>query len=152
MTQSETSINPERFAELAETYGGTLARWPAADRAGAEALLQGAPDLAELLAQARDLDSLLLEATAPSPSADLARRIIAEAPRARTSPSAHLRRWLWGLAGLGLLASGAAAGATVVALAPAPADSFNGIYDQGGLDEIAALDRSQAPRSQASGP
>lgn len=148
MTLSQPSISRARFVELAATYGGSIGRWPKADQFGAEAILQAAPELRGVLAEAGDLDALLFEAEVPRPSADLVRRIIAEAPRAKSSPSAHLRRWLWGLAAVGLLASGAAAGATVVALAPAPVDSLNGIYDQGDLGEVAALDHVPAAPSQ----
>lgn len=149
MKPTKTPMTPERFAYLAESYGGSIARWPQADRAAAETLLQTAPELKMMLARARDLDDVLFTSLVPSPSAELARRILSQAPQARSGPSPALWRWLSGLVAVGVLASGAAAGAAVVALSPGQSDGLNGIYDHTGLGEVAVMDRSQAPSSQA---
>lgn len=53
-------MTPERFAQLAEAYGGHLHRWPRAEQAEAQALLDaGDASLLEVLHQARWLDGQL---------------------------------------------------------------------------------------------
>ncbi|MHB8283307.1 MAG: hypothetical protein ACYDD1_01385 [Caulobacteraceae bacterium] len=152
MKPIDAPMTLERFCELAESYGGAIARWPQAERPPAEALLQEVPELSMIVARERDLDDLLFGSTIPSPPAALARRIIAQAPQPKAEPSGALRRWLSGLAAMGVLASGAAVGAAVVALSPAgQVDSLNGIYDHAGLSEIAAAGPSRTSSSQASG-
>ena len=102
-------MNTERFQTLAEAFGGDVARWPAVDRDAAAALMAADPAwAATVLAQASALDELLGECATPQPSATLAHRIVAGAPRSRAG-----RRWIgWLLpAGMGAgLAAACAAG------------------------------------------
>jgi hypothetical protein len=80
-------IGLQRFAELAAAYGGDLARWPAAERAGAAALVVEEPEeTGAILAQARALDAALDLVTAPPPSDLLARRILKAAPKPKGAP------------------------------------------------------------------
>jgi anti-sigma factor RsiW len=81
-------MTPERFASLVEAWGADSARWPAEERAAAEAFSAAYPDRAETaLAAARELDGLLGRSRAPSPSSRLRRRVEAQAPKTR-------RAWL----------------------------------------------------------
>jgi hypothetical protein len=90
----------ERFEDLAETYGGEIARWPEAEREAARALLAvEGPRLTPVLVAATHLDRLLDRAPAQAPDAALLGRLISAAPAA--APSSH--RWIAGLsAALGL--------------------------------------------------
>ena len=103
-------MSVERFADLAEVYGGDVARWPEAERETARALLASQPARLEtLLAQATRLDRLLDLAPAQSVDSALLGRLIAAAPQ----PVSSARRWLAAMgAALGL---GAAALAGVAA-------------------------------------
>ena len=93
----------ERFEDLAETYGGEIARWPEGEREAARALLATNPArLSPVLAEAAQLDRLLDLAPAQRPDAALLGRLIAAAPQ----PAGAARRWIAGLgAALGLSAA-----------------------------------------------
>lgn len=103
-------MTPERFEDLAEAYGGDVARWPTADRDAAAALMSERPAwAAEVLMSARAVDVLLDAIAAPPTPGDLVGRIVAGAPRARP-------RWIGWLvpAGMGAgLAAACAAGILV---------------------------------------
>ncbi|NBB65412.1 hypothetical protein GVN18_39805 [Pseudomonas sp. ODNR1LW] len=75
-------MKAERLQTLAEAYGADLRRWPASERAFAESLLAADPALRAVLDEAAALDALLDASPAPTPSADLAARILAAAPKA----------------------------------------------------------------------
>lgn len=108
----------ERFEDLAEVYGGEIARWPEGEREAARALLAANPErLSPVLVGAAQLDRLLDLAPAQSVDAALLGRLIAAAPQARNAA----RRWIAGLgAALGLSAA-ALAGVAVGVLAGRPA-------------------------------
>mgnify|MGYP000041118317 CR=1 FL=1 len=100
------TMSLDRFAELAEIYGGDVARWPEALRETARALLVAEPARLEVvLADAARLDRLLDLAPAQFADAALLGRLIAAAPQ----PASAARRWLAG--------AGAAVGLGVAALA-----------------------------------
>ena len=100
------AMTVERFADLAEIYGGDVARWPEAERETARALLAAEPTRLEAaLAAAARLDRLLDLAPAQLVDAALLGRLIAAAPQ----PASPARRWLAG--------AGAALGLGVAALA-----------------------------------
>ena len=87
-----------RFEHLLAAYGADFRRWPADERAAAEAFLaQYGESVAAALEEARALDVALDGAKlAPAESGGLAARILAAAPRTR---SHHVdRRALWALA------------------------------------------------------
>lgn len=74
------AMSLDRFAALVEAYGAHPARWPAAERPTALALLEAAPEARALRDEAAALDELLDRATVPVPSPALAGRILAQAP------------------------------------------------------------------------
>jgi hypothetical protein len=58
-------MNLERFEETLSRLGGDLTRWPAAERAQAEALIAAEPQAAKLKAEAARLDALIGAAATP---------------------------------------------------------------------------------------
>jgi hypothetical protein len=58
-------MNLERFEETLSRLGGDLTRWPATDRAEAEALIAAEPRAAKLRAEAAALDALIGRAVTP---------------------------------------------------------------------------------------
>lgn len=112
----------EKFEDLAEIYGGEIARWPEGEREAARALLAADPErLSSVLAEAAQLDRLLDLAPAQSADAALLGRLIAAAPQAPNT----VRRWLACLgAALGLSAAafaGVLAGVSIAGPAQSPA-------------------------------
>ncbi len=108
------TMTVERFADLAEIYGGDVARWPEAEREIARALLAAEPvRLERVLADAARLDRLLDLAPSQSADAALLGRLIAAAPR----PASTVQRWLAGASaalGLGVAAlAGVAVGVMI---------------------------------------
>jgi hypothetical protein len=100
----------ERFEDLAEIYGGEIARWPEGEREAARALLAAHADrLKPVLADATRLDRLLDLAPAQSADAALLGRLIAAAPQAPNTA----RRWIAGLAAALGLSAAAFAGVLV---------------------------------------
>jgi hypothetical protein len=80
MTDGPPTMTLARLRVLLDTYGAAPERWPAAERAAAEALLARAPEAQRWQAASRGLDALLDAAPAPPASSDLARRILAATP------------------------------------------------------------------------
>lgn len=105
----------ERFQNLAEAYGADLRRWPASDRAAAEALRAAQPVLVErLLFEAAKTDAVLHTSRHPAVSMALRDRVIASATAAGLSPKRV--RWIAGrLAWLSGAGWAAAACAGVIA-------------------------------------
>jgi hypothetical protein len=98
----------DRFAALAEAYGGDVSRWPESVREAAALLMSADPAAtAPLLAVQSDLDWALDSWRPPAASAALQAAILAGAPAERRGPA--WRGWIWrtGL-GAGLMAAGAA--------------------------------------------
>jgi hypothetical protein len=88
----------ERFQDLAEAYGGDLARWPADVREAAAVLLAAEPAFAQgVLAEAGVLDQAL-DGWAPlAATHELREAIVAAAPLARPSRvAAWIARAGWG--------------------------------------------------------
>jgi hypothetical protein len=77
-------MDRKRFESLLEAYGADFRRWPPDTRATAAAYAAEDENAAGLIEEARRLDRML-EATRDEaiPSAALARRILAQAPRGR---------------------------------------------------------------------
>ena len=104
---SETnSMNPDRFAELADAYGGDVSRWPGDEQARARAFMTTDPDQAQaLLDEAAALDALLdLDEIAP-PSPALFETVAASGIRRAFAPP----RWA-GIAAAIALMCGAGTG------------------------------------------
>ena len=82
----------ERFQELADAYGADMRRWPATDRAAAEALRLAEPVMTgQLLLHAARTDALLQTSATPQVSMALRDRVMASATAAGLSP----RRVQW---------------------------------------------------------
>ena len=98
-----------RVRQLAESFGGDPARWPEADRLGAEAWIAAHPaEARHLLDDARSLDRLLFAWEAPRPTEGVRSRVQSAAPvQVRQS----LRRsWVLTLTGGAALAAACLAG------------------------------------------
>ena len=108
-------MTPERFAALADAYGGNLDRWPSAERDAGRRHLQSRPEARDDLAAAAKLDAALAAWIVPGPGTALAARI-AVASNQRNAYARRLRLWLSSLGAATALASGVAAGAAAVVL------------------------------------
>ena len=93
-------MDAERFADLAEAYGGQVARWPHPEREAAAAFMAAEPAQAQAtLARAEALDAVLDAWRPVAVTGGLREAVIAGAP----APRAGMRGWLWSLgAGAGL--------------------------------------------------
>jgi hypothetical protein len=113
----------ERFAELADAYGGDLQRWPAEQRAAAAQLLAGSEQARAILRAASELDDAL---GGPSPESALQAvraRILQSRPAAKTTtaqttgrsrPARSVWETLWiELGGMRWLGPALAAGLTL---------------------------------------
>jgi hypothetical protein len=109
-------LTPARFAELADAYGGVIARWPEDVRADARALAEQ-PEMQALLAKADWLDAQLDDWRVAAPSTALRNRITAS----RWIPLSRRARLWWSSLGIAAALAGAAAGA-VTASAAVPFD------------------------------
>lgn len=104
------SMSVRRFRALAETYGGALERWPAAERRTARELLLREPSLRAALAAESELDRLLAEGEGGAVSASLLARldgIPEQSPQKQPFPLKPRSFWLpavgWAVAaGFGL--------------------------------------------------
>ena len=87
-----------RFQALLEAYGAEPGRWPAQERAEAQALLATSAEAAALREAAARLDALLDLAPAPAPArlsvSALAERVTRQAQE-RIAPYRPLTDWLW---------------------------------------------------------
>jgi hypothetical protein len=98
-------MTPKRFEQLAEAYGGDVARWPDAEREAAALFMTRDPAGAEaVLSDARNLDAQLDLWTALRVSPTLTEAVLTPAPTPRARPG-----WLGWLAPAGLGAGLAAA-------------------------------------------
>lgn len=135
-------MTPERFAQLADAHGADLRRWPATERADAQALLEQADSTAlAALDQARALDRLLDSHRIAAPDPALVRQIRLAAGTAPT-PSLWQRYAGWlspaGFVGVGV--AGIAAGILVASLSlPLPlhsAEVLPSVFDHGDADIV----------------
>lgn len=85
---SSAGMSLERFAELAEAYGGEIDRWPEGERFAALSLAGRSEEARTLLADAHGLDFLLSRIdTPPNPSPALRGRVASlEAQAGRAAP------------------------------------------------------------------
>lgn len=87
-------ITEERFRALIGSWGADPRRWPLEERVEAQAFASAHPDEARaLLAEAQELDDLLLTSSAAYPSNALRARVIASA--AEAGLGRRERRWEW---------------------------------------------------------
>ncbi|MEQ1489446.1 MAG: hypothetical protein ABL932_02750 [Terricaulis sp.] len=123
MTKKEENMDRERFADLLDAYGADFRRWPADARAAATAFAAQNSDAAALIAEARAVDAVLDSARdSAAPSADLAARILASAPRARSS--GFDRRAMLALAACAVFGVLIGYGGGMLAPAPVEDDSY----------------------------
>ncbi len=76
---ADMNMTLEQFEELAMAYGGTIARWPEEERAGAQQMLLASEAAREMLAEASALDATLDLWEAPAPSQALMARVLTDA-------------------------------------------------------------------------
>lgn len=123
MTKKEESMDRERFANLLDAYGADFRRWPAEARAQAAAYAAQNADAAALIAEARTLDAVLDAARdGLRPSADLAARILASAPRVQRP--GFDRRAMFALAACAVFGVLIGYGGGMLAPAPVEDDSY----------------------------
>nr|BFD43288.1 hypothetical protein FFPRI1PSEUD_47870 [Pseudomonas sp. FFPRI_1] len=144
-------MTPERFVHLAEAYGADLQRWPAEERASAQALLSTGNTWAqEALQQALWLDRQLDRYQLPEPSPALVRQILATAPGRPPLPSFWRRyaSWLASLGWVGVGLTGVAAGMLAVTLSlPLPssfAEALPSVFDQSDAEFILSINAEEA--------
>ena len=106
----------DRFRELADAYGGVVARWPRSERDAAMQLaLQ--PAAIAILAEASALDDALDAWAVPAPNLALRDRVAGGAPRVAQGIAMRARLW-WSGVGIGAALAGALAGLAAVAMVP----------------------------------
>lgn len=115
-------MDGERFAAVAEAYGGDLRLWPEDERPAASARLSGDPRAERLLDEQRRLDDVLHAWRPMIPSRELRDAVLAGAGRSLRIKAAGRRRraavWMSG-AGLATAAvAGLLVGATLAPIAP----------------------------------
>lgn len=137
------SLTRERFEELAEAYGGDVARWPEATWSAAAALMAAEPRFTTGVLQAAGrLDAALDAWTLPAASAGLRERILAAAPGRRPARLRLILQLGLGAGLAGACAAGVAAGVLLSAGVAAPP----------GLEAAtAALASFEAPGEAATG-
>ncbi|MGB3123048.1 MAG: hypothetical protein WBB95_04505 [Pseudomonas sp.] len=133
-------MTPERFAHLASAYGAGLHRWPDAEQASAQALLDsGSVSAREALREAGWLDSQLDAYELAFADPALARQIRQSAPR-RASFWSRYANWLSPAGFVGVGVAGIAAGVLVASLSvPLPSlssDVLPSVFDQGDADVV----------------
>lgn len=105
-----TEMDLARLQDRADTYGGDIARWPAADQQAARALLACEPAAGAVLDAARGWDELLDDwRVEPADMALRTRILAAERTRRRLPALAPLRLWFAG-AGLAAALAGVSCG------------------------------------------
>ncbi|UAJ11300.1 hypothetical protein [Polymorphobacter megasporae] len=117
------SITLERFAALADAYGGVVARWPESERAAAMQIA-AEPEAGVILASALELDEALDAWTVPAASTALRERVLGSAPAPSRDLVRRARLW-WSGVGIAAALAGAAAGTAAVAIMP-PIDASGG--------------------------
>jgi len=84
----EETMSVSRFEALIDAYGAAAERWPAEERAAAQALLDRSAAARAARDAAARLDALLDRAPAEPPSAALVQRVLAAAPKPAPAPPA----------------------------------------------------------------
>ena len=122
-------MTSERFAALADAYGGDIGRWPERERRAAEAYLLSHPEARPILLRQAGLDAALAAWTVPRPGAALAAGI-ARNVLERQALLRRLRVWLSSAGAAAALAGGVAAGMSLVTVSsPAPSQWTGGLYE-----------------------
>ena len=138
-------MTPERFVYLADVYGADLRRWPEAERATAQALLDhGNVHARVALQQARWLDSQLDSHQPAFPDPALVRQIRQSAPRSFWSRYAN---WLSpaGLVGAGIagIVTGILVASMSVPLPMLSSDVLPSVFDQGDAEVVFSVNAEE---------
>ncbi len=122
-----------RFQELADAYGGVVARWPEQYREAAIAIASQ-PGAREILSGASFLDEALDVWVVAAPASSLRDRVIRSAPVTTGKIVTRARLW-WSGVGIAAALAGATAGTAAVAIASpidASSDSATSFGDVAG--------------------
>jgi hypothetical protein len=111
--RAATSLTLERFGEIVDAYGAAAERWPHAEREAARHLVVESAEARALLKRAAELDARLDSLGSEPPSALLAARVLAAAPRKRA-----VRNWRRAVAAIIPLAAAAALALWLVGRTP----------------------------------
>jgi hypothetical protein len=96
--RSQEAMSIARLQAILDAYGAAPRRWPAAERAAAEALLAASGEARALRDRAAALDRALEGPEAPQPSSALRAAILQAAPmRTGAAEAPSLWRWLLGV-------------------------------------------------------
>jgi hypothetical protein len=115
-------MTPQRLAALIAAYGAEPARWPAAERAAAEAALQESAPAQALQVAERALDAALDAWPAPKVTLQLRERSLKGAPREGVVRLGWRRLWLTGAGLAAACGVGLIAGITLIG--PGLANAF----------------------------
>lgn len=142
-------MTPERFVELARTYGGQLRRWPVAEQAPAQALLDAADARALAALQHEQWLDQQMESHQLAPlDAALVRQIRLSAPMRRRSFWARYRNWLSPAGFIGAGIAGIAAGILVASLnVPLPTlgpEVLPSVFDQGDAEVVFTVNAEES--------
>lgn len=124
-----------RFQQLADAYGGVVARWPEDERDAAMAMAAH-PAAHDILDAASALDDTLDTWRVAPPTHRLRDHLIAGAPVPRGTIVRRARLW-WSGVGIAAALAGATAGTAAVAIATpvdAPSDSATSFGDLAGSE------------------
>ncbi|MGY2293057.1 hypothetical protein ACW9H6_25335 [Pseudomonas sp. SDO528_S397] len=141
-------MTPERFAQLADIYGGHLHRWPRAEQGPAQALLDsGDPVACEALRQEQWLDDQLDGYTLAPVDPTLVRQVRLSAP-VRRSFWARYAGWLSPAGFVGAGIAGIAAGILVASLnGPLPVlgpEVLPSVFDQGDAEVVFTVNAEES--------
>ena len=133
-------MTPERFVHLADAYGADLQRWPLAEQAPGQALLESGSAVArEALDAARWLDAQLDSHQLAFVDPALARQIRQSAPRPASFWSRYTS-WLSPASVVGVGIAGVVTGILVASMSvPLPmlsSDVLPSVFDQGDAEVV----------------
>jgi hypothetical protein len=141
-------MTPERFAQLADTYGADLKRWPQAEREAARRVSEsGNPIARSALQRAAWLDRQLDSHRVALPDPRLTRDVVASAfLTARPSFWSRYGEWLSSLGFVGVGLAGIATGMLVVSLSlplSGSPDLLPSVFDHAEAEQILGLDAEE---------
>lgn len=115
----------DQFRDLADAYGGVVARWPERHREAAMRLVLD-PQASAIVKQAHALDELLDTWQLPAASLTFRDRLVADASARARSLAVRAKLWWSGLGVAAALAGAAASSAAIATVAPVNAISESG--------------------------